>query len=86
MEVSSLISKYRGVIVTVEKHKNCDGTLSLHATIDGQVFRPAANDSFKSIVKECRAEIDHWIDEQKASHSQKIARRGYCNRASSSAD
>jgi hypothetical protein len=62
MKVSSHISKYRGVIVTVEKHKNCDGTLSLHTTIDGQVFRPTANDSFNSILKECRVQIDHWID------------------------
>ena len=70
MKVSSHISKYRGVIVTVEKHKNCDGTLSPHTTIDGQVFRPTANGSFTSILKECRAQIDHWIDEQKVFASQ----------------
>ena len=65
VKVWSHISKYREVIVTIEKHKDRDGTLSLHTTIDGQVFRPTANDSFKSMLKECRAQIDHWIDEQK---------------------
>jgi hypothetical protein len=65
MKVCSLTSNYRGLIVTIEKRKDRDGTLSLHTTIDGQVFRPTANDSFKSILKECRAQIDHWIDEQK---------------------
>jgi hypothetical protein len=51
-------------MVTIEKHKDRDGTLQVYARIDGQVFRPTASDSFKSILKECRAQIDHWIDEQ----------------------
>lgn len=63
MKVCSHTSKYRGVIVTVEKHRNYDGTLSLYITINDEVFHPIASDSFNSILKECRAQIDLWIDE-----------------------
>lgn len=65
MKVSSHTSQYRGVIVTIEKHNDHDGRVSLYATIDGQVFHPIGTDSFNSILKECRAQIDRRIDEQK---------------------
>ena len=65
MKFSSHTSQYRGVIVTIEKHKDQDGGVSLDATIDGQVFHPIGTDSFNSILKECRGQIDRRIDEQK---------------------
>jgi hypothetical protein len=65
MKVSSHTSQYRGVIVTIEKHKDQDGGVSLYATIDGQVFHPIGTDSFNSILRECRAQIDCRINEQK---------------------
>jgi hypothetical protein len=65
MKVSSHTSEYRGVIVTIEKHKNRGSRVSLYATIDDQVFHPIGTDSFDSILKECRAQIDRRIDEQK---------------------
>ena len=65
MKVSSHTSQYRGVIVTIEKHNDHDGRVSLYATIDDQVFHPIGTDSFDSILKECRAQIDRRIDEQK---------------------
>ena len=70
MKVSSHTSPYRGVIVTIEKHKDHDGRVSLYATIDGQVFCPIGTDSFNSILKECRAQIDRRIDEQKCSETK----------------
>jgi hypothetical protein len=59
VKVCSHTSKYRGTIITIEKHQDRDGTLSLHTTIDGQLYHPSANDSFNSILKDCRAQIDH---------------------------
>jgi hypothetical protein len=70
MKVSSHTSEYRGMIVTIEKHQERDGRVSLYATIDGQVFEPIATDSFDSIVKECRAQIDHWIDRRKSLYTK----------------
>jgi hypothetical protein len=64
VKVCSHTSKYRGVIVTIEKHKDHEGRVSLYATIDDQVCHPIGTDSFDSILKECRApQIDLWIDE-----------------------
>jgi len=60
MIVSSHTSEYRGMIVTIEKHTQGDGGVSLSATIDGQVFEAMAADSFDSMLRECRAQIDHW--------------------------
>jgi hypothetical protein len=61
VKVCSHTSKYRGAIITIEKHQDRDGTLSLHTTIDGQLFHPTANDSFNSILKDCRVQIDHVL-------------------------
>jgi hypothetical protein len=65
MIVSSHTSEYRGVIVTIEKRRDHDGSVSLYATSDDQVFHPIGTDSFDSILKECRGQIDRRIDEQK---------------------
>ena len=65
MKVSSHTSQYRGVIVTIEKHKDHDGRVLLYATIDGQIFHPIGTDSFNSILKECRTQIDRRIEERK---------------------
>jgi hypothetical protein len=62
VKVCSHTSKYRGAIITIEKHLDRNGTLSLHTTIDGQLFHRTANDSFNSVLKDCRAQIDYWID------------------------
>jgi hypothetical protein len=37
----------------------------VYATIGGQVFHPIGTDSFNSILKECRAQIDRRIDAQR---------------------
>jgi hypothetical protein len=71
MIISSHTSEYRGMIVTIEKRKEGDGRVSLYATIDGRIFEPIATDAFDSILKECRAQIDHWIDQRKSSYSKR---------------
>ena len=53
------------MIVTIEKRKDHDDRVSLYATIYDQVFHPIVTDSFESILKECRAQIDRRIAEQK---------------------
>ena len=70
MKVSSHTSGYRGVIVTIEKHRDHDGRVSLYATIDDQVSLPFATDSFNEVLKECRGEIDRRIDQQKVFANQ----------------
>jgi hypothetical protein len=70
MKASSHTSEYRGVIVRIEKHRDHDGRVSLYAAIDDQVFHPIGTDSFGSILKECRAQIDRRIDEQKVFANQ----------------
>ena len=76
MKVSSHTSEYRGVIVTIEKHNDHDGSVSLYAMIDGQAFHPGASDSFSSILKECQAQIDRRIDEEKRWPTSRRAPRG----------